>query len=140
MKSNSSDQSNVVDMANAKPESVSPPPPPPLTTFIKVLTFFASIGGFLFGYDGGIMSGAMILLKMEYNLSTAWQELIVSSSIASAAVASFVGAFLNDYLGRKPVIMLASATFVVGSIVMTTSTSHEILFVGKLINGVGVGK
>lgn len=47
--------------------------------FIYVLTFFAALGGFLFGYDTGVVSGAMILLRNSMSLSSVWQELIVST-------------------------------------------------------------
>lgn len=47
--------------------------------FIYILTFFAALGGFLFGYDTGVISGAMILLRNSFSLSSVWQELIVST-------------------------------------------------------------
>ena len=49
-------------------------------SFIYIITIFAALGGFLFGYDTGVISGAMILLRKEMNLSSVWQELIVSEN------------------------------------------------------------
>ena len=113
---------------------------PSLTSFIKVLTFFAALGGFLFGYDGGIISGALVLLKKEYNLNTLWQQLIVSITIGSAAVASLAGGFLNDLLGRKRVILVGSVLFTIGAGVMAGTPNKEVLLVGRLVVGLGVGK
>ncbi len=54
--------------------------------FIYTLAFFSALGGFLFGYDTGVVSGAMLLLKREMNLSSLWQELLVSITVGAAAV------------------------------------------------------
>ena len=113
---------------------------PPLTSFIKVLTFFAALGGFLFGYDCGIISGALVLLKKEYNLDTLWQQLIVSITIGSAAVSSLTGGWLNDIFGRKRIIVVASVIFAVGAAIMAFTPNKEVLLVGRLIVGFGVGK
>jgi hypothetical protein len=50
--------------------------------FLYRLTTLAALCGFLFGYDTGIISGAIIYLREEMRLSTIWQELLVSSTIA----------------------------------------------------------
>ena len=115
-------------------------PNPSLTSSIKVLTFCSSLGGFLFGYDCAIISGAMILLKKEYNLSTFWQQLIVSSTLCGALVGSLAGGFLNDLLGRKSVILVGSVLFTVGAGVLAGSPNKEVLVVGQLVVGLGVGK
>ncbi|XP_022099835.1 proton myo-inositol cotransporter-like isoform X2 [Acanthaster planci] len=115
------------------------PTPPPVTLFTKVLVVFAAIGGFLFGYDTGVVSGAMILLRQEFNLSTVWQELVVSVTIAAAAVASFLGGKLNDVFGRKPVILLGSTVFTAGAVIMSISQSKEVLLIGRIVVGLGVG-
>jgi SP family myo-inositol transporter-like MFS transporter 13 len=80
-------------------------------TFVYVLTFFSALGGFLFGYDTGVISGAMMLLRNEFLLSSVWQELIVSVTVAAAAVFALIGGCLNDRAGRRPVIMSASVIF-----------------------------
>ncbi|XP_038069669.1 proton myo-inositol cotransporter-like [Patiria miniata] len=124
---------------SSKRALVRPSSPPPITGFTKVLVAFAALGGFLFGYDTGVVSGAMILLRQEFNLNTLWQELVVSVTIAAAAVAALFGGKLNDVFGRKPVILLASAIFTTGAVVMSISQSKEILLVGRIIVGLGVG-
>ena len=112
----------------------------PLKPMVKVLAVFAAIGGFLFGYDTGVVSGAMIQLRDKFNLNTLWQELVVSVTIGAAAVASFAGMFLNNKFGRRPVIILASVIFAVGSLVLAFAPVKEVLLLGRLIVGLGVGK
>ena len=82
----------------------------------------------------------MILLKKQYNLSTTWQELIVSITIAAAAIASLAGGFLNDILGRRRVIMLASAKFIAGAAILAAAPNQEVLLIGRFVIGLGVGK
>ncbi|XP_013068752.2 proton myo-inositol cotransporter-like [Biomphalaria glabrata] len=109
------------------------------TVYVWLLTFFAAIGGFLFGYDTGVISGAMLLLRDKFSLSSFWQELIVSVTIAAAVVSALAGGFLNDCFGRKVVTILASFVFTAGAVVLACSSNVAMLVVGRLILGLGIG-
>lgn len=108
--------------------------------FLYVLSFFAAIGGFLFGYDTGVVSGAMLLLKDEFNLSSLWEEIVVSATILFAALFALVGGILNDFFGRKFTTVLASAVFTVGAVVLGFAQNVAMLVVGRSILGIGIGK
>lgn len=108
--------------------------------FVYVLAVFSALGGFLFGYDTGVVSGAMLLIKREMNLSFLWQEVLVSSAIAAAALSALAGGFLNGVFGRRVCILLASFIFSVGGIVMSAAPNKETLLVGRIIVGLGLGK
>lgn len=108
--------------------------------FVYVLAAFSALGGFLFGYDTGVISGAMLLLKRELDLSALWQEVLISSTVAAAALSALLGGFLNGLLGRRVCILLASFSFSVGGIVLSTAPGKEVLLAGRLIVGVGLGK
>lgn len=108
--------------------------------FVYVLAAFSALGGFLFGYDTGVISGAMLLLKRELALSALWQEVLISSTVAAAALSALLGGFLNGLLGRRVCILLASFCFSVGGIVLSTAPGKEVLLAGRLIVGVGLGK
>ncbi|XP_051976251.1 proton myo-inositol cotransporter [Xyrauchen texanus] len=107
--------------------------------FVYVLAVFSAIGGFLFGYDTGVVSGAMLLLKREMNITALWQELLVSGTVAAAAVSALFGGLLNGLFGRRVCILLASFTFSVGGIVLGSAPNKEALLVGRLIVGLGLG-
>jgi len=107
--------------------------------YVYFLTVFAAIGGFLFGYDTGVISGAMILIKQEFDLSSFWQELIVSVTIGAAILGALLGGFLNQRLGRKPLLVVSAMVFTVGAVVMGVAPSREILLVGRLTVGFGIG-
>ena len=108
--------------------------------YVYFLTVFAAIGGFLFGYDTGVISGAMILIKQEFDLSSFWQELIVSVTIGAAILGALLGGFLNQRLGRKPLLVASAMVFTVGAVVMAVANSREILLIGRLTVGFGIGK
>ncbi|XP_074489815.1 proton myo-inositol cotransporter-like isoform X2 [Sebastes fasciatus] len=107
--------------------------------FVYMLAFFSALGGFLFGYDTGVVSGAMLLLKKEMNLSSLWQELLVSSTVGAAALSALSGGFLNGWLGRRVCILLASFIFSVGGIILSLAPGKVVLLVGRITIGLGIG-
>lgn len=107
--------------------------------FIYLVTLISAVGGFLFGYDTGVVSGAMLLLKDEFELDPTWQELIVSSTIAAAWIFSILAGFLTNKIGRKPIILLASFVFTVGAVMMGVSQNKFVLLGGRIVVGIGIG-
>lgn len=107
--------------------------------YVYFLTAFAAIGGFLFGYDTGVISGAMILIKQEFHLSSFWQELVVSVTIGTAILGAFAGGFLNQWLGRKPMLIASAMVFTIGAVIMGIAHSREVLLLGRLTVGFGIG-
>ena len=108
--------------------------------YVYYLTCFATIGGLLFGYDTGIISGSMLLIGDVFQLSTIWKELIVSATVGAAAVFALVAGFLTDLIGRKRVVMLASFIFTIGAVVMGAANGKIMLLIGRLVVGWGIGK
>ena len=106
----------------------------PKTPFrLHLLTFLSAIGGFLFGYDTGVVSGAMVLIRREWNLSNLWQETIVSATILAACFTSLLGGVVSSWWGRKPAILLASLFFLLGSIVMGIAENPIVMLTGDLL-------
>ena len=114
-------------------------PPASLPRRLQLLTFLSAIGGFLFGYDTGVISGAMLLVREDMSLSPVWQEMIVSATVLAASLSSLGAGWLADSRGRRPTILLASVLFSLGSLVMSVCWSAEWLVVGRLVVGAGVG-
>ncbi|XP_074644387.1 proton myo-inositol cotransporter-like [Tubulanus polymorphus] len=112
---------------------------PKTPTFVYVLTVLSGLGGFLFGYDTGVISGAIILLRDEFVLNSVWQEMIVSMTIGAAAVFAILGGLLNDRIGRKPVILMASIIFTAGAICLSISKDRYLLLAGRIIIGAAIG-
>ncbi|CAM9675705.1 unnamed protein product [Choristocarpus tenellus] len=107
--------------------------------FVVNLTFISALGGFLFGYDTGVVSGAMLLLTKQFDLSDFQEEVVVSITIAGAILASMVGGRAMSHFGRRPVILLAAAIFTVGAIVLAAAQTYDGLVLGRLVVGIGIG-
>jgi SP family myo-inositol transporter-like MFS transporter 13 len=97
--------------------------------FLYTLSFFAAIGGFLFGYDTGVISGAMLLLKDEFSLDSFSQEIIVSVTIASAIVFSLVSGFLNAMFGRKATTLIGSVVLTAGAVILGVAQNTMMLII-----------
>lgn len=112
------------------------------TPYIMRLAFSAGIGGLLFGYDTGVISGALLYIKEEFRevQEKTWlQETIVSMAVAGAIIGAGLGGFLNDKFGRKPAMILADFLFLTGAIVMAVSPAPWMIIVGRVVVGLGVG-
>lgn len=120
-------------------ERKSPTDKQEITGYVFVLSTFAAIGGFLFGYDTGVVSGAMLLLKDEFGLSSLLQEVIVSVTIGVAFVGALCGGFLSDKFGRRVCTILASLVFTAGAVVLGVAQNVEMLIAGRATLGLGIG-
>ena len=133
------------DSRPAEPE-LSAKPHSKLTSYLSAVAFFSIIGGFLFGYDTSVISGALLILDKDYDYSlTALQkELVVSITIGAAAVGAVLGGPSNELLGRRPTIMIASTIFTVGAILMAAAPISAwgwiVILIGRFVVGAGIGE
>ena len=109
------------------------------TRMLRYLTALASIGGLLFGYDTGIISGALVMLDSDFVMSVYDEELIVSLTVAGALISSIMAGPLGDEYGHRPVVLGSSIAFITGSLTMALAQSLDMLFVGRFVVGLGVG-
>ncbi|XP_072046507.1 solute carrier family 2, facilitated glucose transporter member 10-like [Amphiura filiformis] len=109
-----------------------------MTTYVWVAAGMAALGGVLFGYDVGIVSGALLLLKPTFNLSCFEQEMVVSSMLLGALCGSLVGGFIVDWIGRRITIICNAFIFVIGAIILATAHSYAVLVFGRLVVGFAV--
>jgi len=107
--------------------------------FVYLAAAFAALGGLLFGYDTGVISGALIFIKQEFALSTFAQELIVSIVLAGAIVGALSGGRLSDRFGRRATLLATSAVFIAGAILCAAAVSIAMLVIGRVIVGLGIG-
>ncbi|KAG6501548.1 hypothetical protein ZIOFF_041429 [Zingiber officinale] len=110
--------------------------------YILRLAFSAGIGGLLFGYDTGVISGALLYIRDDFNSvdrSTVLQETIVSMAVAGAIIGAGFGGWLNDRIGRRPSIIFADLLFFIGALVMAVAPTPGIIILGRIFVGFGVG-
>src|SRR6202790_761873 len=108
-------------------------------TFVYLAAIFAALGGLLFGYDTGVISGAELFFRNEFTLTTFALEVIVSGVLAGAAVGALVGGRLADLFGRRKLLIATAIIFALGAILCAVATSALILVVGRIIVGFGIG-
>ncbi|XP_065853851.1 inositol transporter 4-like [Euphorbia lathyris] len=112
------------------------------TPYIMRLAFSAGIGGLLFGYDTGNISGALLYIRDDIekvDKSTFLQELIVSMTVGGAIIGAAFGGVGNDKFGRKKTILAADVVFFVGAIVMALAPTYSVIILGRFLVGLGVG-
>lgn len=109
------------------------------SNFVALVCFVAAVGGFLFGYDLGIISGAQLQLKSYFSLSEDAYGQAVSSAILGCIAGPFLGAFLCDRIGRKRTLILAAILFGISAIGTAIPKDITTFNIFRIIGGVGVG-
>jgi len=107
--------------------------------YVFLVAFVAAFGGFLFGYDLMIMSGAQLFLKEHFHLSAEMYGFSNSSAMLGCMAGPFLGAWLCDWLGRKGTLFVAA--FLFAASVMGTALPKDIVTfnIFRILGGVGVG-
>mmetsp|Transcript_50520 Transcript_50520/g.152192 ORF Transcript_50520/g.152192 Transcript_50520/m.152192 type:complete len:482 (-) Transcript_50520:600-2045(-) len=114
------------------------PPTTRIPPFVIKAVTVASLGGILFGYDMGVVSGALPQLKESLDLTQSQQEMVVSFLYLGGGIGAAVGGSLCDSLGRKMAILITDAVFVTGAVLLYFSWNLPSVLVGRVIVGFGV--
>lgn len=104
-----------------------------------LIYFFGAFGGFMFGYDIGIINGALPGIKTTWNINPWLEGLITSGLFAGAMVGASLMATLADCFGRRKMIMWSAIVFAIGALGSGISSSTSFLIVSRIILGVAVG-
>jgi sugar porter (SP) family MFS transporter len=100
---------------------------------------FGALGGMLFGYDTGIIAGAILFIRQDLSLSPLAEGLVVSSLLLGALVGAAASGYLSDRLGRRRLLLLAGAVFTVGALGAALSPDANVLMAFRLLLGLAVG-
>jgi MFS transporter, SP family, major inositol transporter len=108
--------------------------------FLTKLTVIATLGGLLFGYDTGVISGALLYMKDDLNLSSFAEATVVSSLLfPGAALGALLGGRIADRIGRKRMLLLCGAIFLVGALGCALAPAVQIMVAARIVLGFGVG-
>jgi SP family galactose:H+ symporter-like MFS transporter len=97
------------------------------------------VGSFLFGYDTGVVSGALLFIKTEFDLDSIQQGSVVSVLLLGAIVGALFTGRIGDRIGRKATLGLLGAVFALGIAIAALATGYAMLMVGRVVMGLGVG-
>lgn len=106
---------------------------------VYIAAAFAGLGGLLFGYDTGVISGAELFLTKDFALSVFALEVIVSGVLAGAAAGALVGGRLADLFGRRALLIVTALIFGLGAVLCALAASPNSLVIGRVIVGLGIG-
>lgn len=106
---------------------------------IAAIVAVATIGGFMFGYDSGVINGTQDGLRSTFGLSPGWLGVTVSALLPGCAVGAFLAGRLADVWGRRRVMQLAAVLFIVSALGAGAATSALMMIVARFAAGVGVG-
>jgi SP family galactose:H+ symporter-like MFS transporter len=116
-----------------------PPAGQTVTPWLMVVLAVILFSGGLFGYDQGVISGALHGIKATFSLSALLVEVVTSWVTLGALFGALAGGELADLIGRKRTVLIAGAMFTLGALVQALAPDTVILVAGRLIVGAGVG-
>lgn len=115
-----------------------------LTHDTKALPFtlvaaVASLGGLLFGFDTGVISGALLFIKDEFALTPTMQGVVTGVVLIGAVLGAAIGGPLTDRFGRKPVILAMAVLFSVGAGLSALAPNVAMLLAARVVLGIAIG-
>ena len=107
---------------------------------VAVSAAVTALGGLLFGYDTGVVSGALLFLKKDFGgLSSFQQELVTSLLLVGAVLGALTAGRLADQIGRRLTVLITALVFIVGVLLVAFSPTFPVLLVARIIIGLAVG-
>lgn len=111
----------------------------PATPFVKIVALIATLGGLLFGYDTGVISGALLFMGKELHLTPFTTGLVTSSLLFGAAFGALLSGHLASAAGRKKIILWLAVIFAIGAVGTALAPDVNWMIFFRLVLGVAVG-
>jgi SP family galactose:H+ symporter-like MFS transporter len=111
----------------------------PIKGFVYYAVSIAALGGLLFGNDTGVISGAILFLKVQFHLSSTMEEIVMSAVLVGAICGASLGGALTDRLGRRSLIITAVIIFVISSLASAFSPTVPLLIAARVVSGIAIG-
>ncbi len=107
--------------------------------FVYYAVGVAALGGLLFGYDTGVISGAILFIKEEFSLSATMEEVVVSSVLVGAVLGASLGGALTGRFGRRGMIILAGIIFTCSTLGTALAQTVAWLIAARIVSGIAIG-
>lgn len=109
------------------------------TSYVILIVVIAAFGGLLFGYDQGVISGAINFIGHTFKMSTGLLGFVSGCIPLGATVGCLIAGWMADKLGRRIVLFTAAILFVISSIGCGAAPQISILIISRLLGGIGIG-
>jgi sugar porter (SP) family MFS transporter len=106
---------------------------------VYVIAVIAATGGLLFGFDTGVISGAIPFLQQDFGIDNSMVEVVTSSGLIGAILGALFSGKVTDRLGRKPVILASAVIFAIGALWSGFAPDIYHLILSRLFLGVAIG-
>ena len=111
----------------------------PLRRRLLLISLTASLGGLLFGYDTGVVNGALLYMGRDLRLTPADEGLITAALLLGAALGALFAGRLADRIGRRRTLWLLAGTFVAGAVACALASDRAALAAFRFLLGLAVG-
>jgi sugar porter (SP) family MFS transporter len=109
------------------------------SSYILRISFISALGGYLFGFDFAVISGALPFLQKQFSLDAYWEGFATGSLALGAIVGCLIAAEVAEKKGRRKGLLVAAAIFAVSSLAMAFAASRNIFIASRFAAGIGVG-
>ena len=107
--------------------------------FVYFAVGVAALGGLLFGFDTGVISGAILFIKQQFSLSATMEEIVVSAVLIGAVIGAAIGGALTGRFGRRRMIILAGIIFTVSALGTALAPTVTWLIAARMVSGIAIG-
>jgi SP family galactose:H+ symporter-like MFS transporter len=108
-------------------------------TLVVVIATIAATGGLLFGFDTGVISGAIPFFQKAFGIADNWIEIITTAGLVGAVIGAMFSGRIADVVGRKKVILAAAVIFIIGAVWSGASSGPVMLVLARFFLGIAIG-
>jgi len=108
-------------------------------TLVAVIATVAATGGLLFGFDTGVISGAIPFFQKAFGITDSWVEIITTAGLVGAVIGAMSSGRIADIIGRKKVILASAIIFMIGAVWSGMSPGPVMLVFARLFLGIAIG-
>lgn len=109
------------------------------SAYVVRISFISALGGYLFGFDFAVISGALPFLQQQFGLNAYWEGFATGSLALGAIIGCLIAGKFSDKFGRKKGLLLAAALFFISSLCMAFSPDKNVFISARFLAGIGVG-
>jgi MFS transporter, SP family, galactose:H+ symporter len=107
--------------------------------FVFTISAISALAGLLFGYDTGVISGAILFVQEDFRLSTFQEETVVAAVLLGAMIGAAIGGRLADRFGRRNALIQVACLFILGALGTSLASGTAWLAAGRIVVGIAIG-
>ena len=110
-----------------------------MRAYVLLVASVAALGGLLFGYDTGVISGAILFITKDFGLATRLQAFTISVVLIGCMAGAGSAGAVADRIGRRLTLLVAGLIFLAGSLISAFTPDENVLLAGRFVVGIGIG-